>query len=88
MPEAVYAVLMRIPDRWRARIARHLRDFADEIHRDTAPLAFGGYWNHTPDGIRVVVTEGIQVGPRVPGCPLWYMADDYDRAWEGMPHAS
>lgn len=71
----------------RTAIATRLRNTADRIDRSTGPRAFGGYWNHTPDGIKVTVTEGIQVHPAVPGCPLWFMAEDYDRSWEGMPDA-
>ena len=64
-------------------IARHLRRLADRIDAGTGPRAFGGYWNHTPQGVVVTLTDGIHV--KVPGCRLWYMAEDYERAWEGMP---
>jgi len=69
----------------KSRIAKKLRDFADRVDPDTGPRAFGAYWNHTPDGIAFTKTDGIQIHPPVPGCPLWYMAEDYERAWEGMP---
>lgn len=66
-------------------IAWRLRYLADRIDPSTGPRAFSGYWNHTPDGIQVTVTDGIQVHPKVPGCPLWYMAEDHDRSWEAQP---
>ncbi len=68
----------------RSRIARKLRDLADRVDPSTGPRAFGGYWNHTRTGTVVTLTDGIQILPKVPGCPLWYMAEDYDRSWEGM----
>lgn len=68
----------------KSKIAKKLRHLADRLDPDTGPVAFGGYWNHTRDGRKVTVTEGIQVDPPVPGCPLWFMAEDYDRAWEGL----
>lgn len=68
----------------RSRAAWRLRCLADRIDPTTGPRAFGGYWNHTPDGTKVILTYGIQIRPKVPGCPLWYMAEDYDRAWEGF----
>lgn len=65
-------------------IARKLRDFADRLDPSTGPRAFPGHWNHTKDGIKVTVTDGIRIRPQPAGCQLWYMAEDYDRSWEGM----
>lgn len=65
-------------------IAKHLRLLADRIDPSTGPRAFPGYWNHAPGSIKVTVTEGIQAHPEVPGCPLWYMAEDYRRSWQGL----
>lgn len=67
----------------KSRIAWHLRCLADRIDPSTGPRAFGGYWNHTPHGLVVTLTDGIQT--KVPGCRLWYMAEDYRHAWKGMP---
>lgn len=62
-------------------IAKRLRLLAERIDHETGPVAFAGYWNATLDGPKVTLTEGIQIHPKVPGCPLWFMAEDYDRAW-------
>lgn len=69
----------------KSKIAWNLRCLADRIDPGTAPRAFSGYWNHTPNGPKVTLTDGIRISPKVPGCPLWYMTEDYDRSWEGMP---
>lgn len=61
-----------------------LRCLADRVDRAHAPVAFGGYWNHTKSGVKVTTTDGIRVRPEVPGVPLWYMSSDYDRAWIGL----
>jgi hypothetical protein len=71
----------------RSKIAERLRFLADRIDPSTGPRAFPGYWNHAPGGIQVTVTDGVQIYPPVPGCPLWYMAEDCDRSWEGLHHA-
>lgn len=68
----------------RTKIAKRLRNLADRIDPTTGPRAFSGYWNHTRDGIKATVTEGIMIRPKAPGCPLWYMAEDYDRSWQGL----
>lgn len=63
--------------------ATYLRDLADRIDSSSGPRAFGGYWNFTRNGIVMTRTDGIVIQPPEPGCPLWYMAEDYDRAWIG-----
>ncbi|WP_280381037.1 hypothetical protein [Nocardia wallacei] len=71
----------------RTVIAKALRNLADNVDRSTGPRAFPGYWNHTAGGAKVTMTDAIQVHPEVPGCPLWYMAEDYERSWQGTPNA-
>ncbi|MFD4439012.1 hypothetical protein ACFWPK_04445 [Nocardia sp. NPDC058519] len=68
----------------KSKIARKLRDLADRIDPSTGPRALGAYWNHSRNGFVFTMTDGIRVHPPVPGCPLWYMAEDYDRSFEGM----
>lgn len=68
----------------RRKLAWKLRNLADRIDPTSGPRAFSGYWNFGApgEGLVVTVTDGIQIRPKVPGCPLWYMAEDYDRAWK------
>lgn len=33
-------------------------------------------------GLVITKTFGIPIYPPVRGCPLWYMAEDYDRAYD------
>lgn len=68
----------------RARLAWKLRCLADRVDPHSGPRALGAYWNHSRAGMVFTKTDGIQVYPPVPGCPLWYMAEDYERAWEGV----
>ena len=66
----------------RTRIARRLRYAADRIDHSTGPRAIGAHFNIV-EGVGLVITQtfGIPVNPRAPGCPLWFMQEDYDRAF-------
>lgn len=70
--------------RLRSWIGSRLRRVADRVDYEHAVVCFGGYWNLTPDGIKVTVTDGVQAIPEVPGIPLFYLNGDYDRAFIGL----
>lgn len=66
----------------RRKIARWMRNKADRIDPTSGPRAFTGYFTFVKgQGMVVTKTDGIMINPKEPGCPLWYMAEDYDRAW-------
>ena len=66
----------------RTWIARRLRYVADRIDPSTGPRAIGAHFNIV-EGVGLVITQtfGIPVNPRALGCPLWFMQEDYDRAF-------
>jgi hypothetical protein len=67
----------------RRRLALRLRIWADRLDHATGPRAFPAHFNFVlGEGLIVTQTDGIPVYPPAPGCPLWYMAEDYERAWE------
>ncbi len=58
----------------RQRLAWRLRMLADRISPDTGPRAMSYSFTFEP-GRGIVFREGERQG-----CPLWLMAEDYDRA--------
>ncbi|KIA63024.1 hypothetical protein [Nocardia vulneris] len=72
----------------RTGTAKKIRHLAYLVDPSIGPRPFAAYWNLTPDGIVITKTDGIQVRPgdsEMPGCPLWFMQEDYERSWKGMP---
>lgn len=60
---------------WRRRVGWWLRDLADRIDYDHGPRLSG--WSFTFEPGQGVV---FHAGDDNPGCPIAYMAEDYDRA--------
>lgn len=58
----------------RRRVARALRSLADHIHVDSGFRASGLH-------LRFVDGVGMEVDFKNDGCLLWYLADEYDKAF-------
>ncbi|WML63639.1 hypothetical protein [Rhodococcus sp. AH-ZY2] len=70
----------------RRTAAWKLRHLADHIDPTSGPRALSAHFNMVPgEGMVITQTFGIPIHPPAPGCPLWYMAEDYDRAWKEHP---
>ncbi|MGQ5692121.1 hypothetical protein ACUNCS_08060 [Rhodococcus erythropolis] len=66
----------------RRRIADWMRNKAGRVDPTSGPRAIGAHFNFVPgQGLVLTKTDGIPIHPPAPGCPLWYMAEDYDRAF-------
>jgi hypothetical protein len=66
----------------RCRLARWMRDTADRISPNTGPRAIGIYFTiETGTGLVVHPTTGTLGRTRGPGVQLWFMAEDYHRAF-------
>lgn len=66
----------------RRRLAHWLRNLADSVDRSSGPRCFAGYFNLIPGkGIVITRTEGVQISPDVPGAPLYFMEEEYERAY-------
>jgi hypothetical protein len=60
--------------KWRARVGRRLRCYADRIDPAGAPRAIG--WSFTYEN-----RQGVVFRDDGRGCPLWYLGtDDHERA--------
>lgn len=68
----------------RRRLARFLRNTADTVDRSSGPRSIGLYFTIVP-GQGLVTTRSNQLSPPVPGVPLWFMAEDYHRAFRAEP---
>lgn len=66
----------------RGRVGAVLRNAADRIDGEHAVARFPAYWAYTERGIRVTVTDGIQVYPEDPGAPLFFMVNHHYRAFD------
>lgn len=66
----------------RRKIANWLLNLSIRVDPSFGPRAIGAHFNMVPNkGMVVTKTFGIPISPPAPGCPLWYMAEDYDRAF-------
>lgn len=69
----------------RRRIAEWMRNNADRVDPTSGPRAIGAHFNFVEGkGLVLTKTDGIPIHPPAPGCPLWYMAEDYDRAFTDL----
>jgi hypothetical protein len=67
-------------------VARCLRRLADRISHDTGPRRLAAYFTIEPGrGSVIHETEYIQIRPPAPGCPLYFMEEDYHRAFVTAP---
>lgn len=74
----------------RRKIAVWLRRKADRIDPSSAPRSMGAYANLVPGRGWVFTSAGYSAPTsRMGGIPLWYMTEDYDRAFtdEVAPHS-